>query len=161
MRAVDADPPRFRLVEEKDRLVLQLPQETLSAIGAMLGDVVPRFARYAWFIDAEGGALVFEGSPPSDRTYLMRQLGWTVCDSGDAVRGFRIHPTPNLAPFEIRLHVLTLGPVRPEAVLICQPHENADEAAMEKVLAGMCGRLERMVIDGLWILPPPGRRSPL
>jgi len=154
MKAVDADKPKFHLVREKDRLVLQLPPETLSEIEAMLRDVVPGFARYAWFIDAEGGALVFEGSPPSDRTYLMRQLAWSVCDAGDSVDGFRIHPTPNLAPFEIRLHVRTFGPVRPEAVLICQPHDKIDESAMEQALAGMRPRLEKMVIDGLWILPP-------
>jgi len=154
---VDEDKPKFRLLgpeDDKDRLELHLPQEKLDLIEGMLREVVPKFARYAWFIDAEGWPYAFEGSPPSDRTYLMRCLAAGLCAAEETASGVRIHPTPNLAPFEIRLHVQTLGPGRPQAVLICQPHDNADVAAMEQTIAGIRLRLEEMVVGGLWIVPP-------
>jgi len=154
---VDADRPGFRLLgPPEDRVELHLPQEKLDLVEGMLREVVPKFARYAWFIDAEGWPYAFEGSPPSDRTYLMRCLAAALCAAGEAASGIRIHPTPNLAPFEIRLHVQTLGPGRPQAVLICQPHENSDLAGMEQVIAGIRPRLETMVTEGLWIVPPEG-----
>ena len=154
---MDAHKPQFRLIEGGqggDHLQLHLPQETLDLVESMLREVVPKFARYAWFVDAEGWAFVFEGEPPSDRTYLMRCLASALCAAGEPAEGVRIHPTPNLAPFEIRLHVQTLGPGRPLAVLICQPQEDADLAGMERVLAGIRPRLESTVAGGLWIVPP-------
>ena len=154
---MDADKPRFELVpggRGEDRLQLHFPQETLDRIEGMIRDVVPKLARYAWFIDAEGWAFVFEGGPPSDRTYLMRELAWTVCQAGESVSAIRLHPTPNLAPFEIRLHVQTFGPGKPQAVLICQPHDDTDLAKLELVLAGIRPRLEEMVVGGLWVVPP-------
>jgi len=151
---VDHDKSGFRLLgPPEDRVALHLPQEALDLIEGMLRDVVPKFARYAWFIDAEGWAYAFEGAPPSDRTYLMRCVGFTLCRAGAPVDGIDVYPTPNLAPFEIRLHVQTLGPGRPQAVLICQPHDDADLAAMERTLAETRPRLEKMVTEGLWIIP--------
>ena len=154
---MNADNSGFRLLgpeDDKDRLELHLPQEKLDLIEGMLREIVPRFARYAWFFDAEGWPYAFEGAPPSDRTYLMRCLAAALCEAGEAASGIRVHPTPNLAPFEIRLHVQTLGPVRPEAVLITQPLEKADLPELERTIAGIRPRLEEMVVAGLWIVPP-------
>ena len=154
---MNADNSGFRLLgpeDDKDRLELHLPQEKLDLIEGMLREIVPKFARYAWFFDAEGWPYAFEGAPPSDRTYLMRCLAAALCEAGEAASGIRVHPTPNLAPFEIRLHVQTLGPVRPEAVLITQPQEKADLQELERTIAGIRPRLEQMVVAGLWIVPP-------
>jgi hypothetical protein len=126
----------------------------LSAIEGMLREVVPSHARYAWFIDAEGWAYVFEGSPPSDLTYLIRTLAWETCDAGKEVQGIRIHPTPTLGPFEVRIHLQTLGPLKPQAVLICALHPEANLSDLEEALAGIRPRLGAMVIEGLWIVPP-------
>ena len=154
--------PKFRLVGppgDEDRVELHLPQEKLDLIEKMLREVVPKYARYAWFIDSEGWPYAFEGEPPSDRTYLMRCLAAALCAAGEAASGIRMHPTPNLAPFEIRLHVQTLGPGRPQAVLITQPHENADLQELERMIAGIRPRLEEMVVAGLWIVPPGMKTS--
>lgn len=145
---VNVGGPRFRLIEGglgSDRPQLDLPQESLDLIERMLREIVPKFARYGWFIDAEGWAFVFEGEPPSDRTYLMRCLAHSLCRAGEPVDELRIHPTPNLAPFEVRLHVQTVGPGRPQAVLICQPQDHADLVRMEQALAGIRPRLESLV----------------
>jgi len=161
-RAVSDEKPRFRLLgpeDDKDRLELHLPQEKLDLIEKMLREVVPKYARYAWFIDAEGWPYAFEGEPPSDRTYLMRCLAAGLCTEGESASGMRTHPTPNLAPFEIRLHVQTLGPGKPQAVLISQPHDKADLAQMDQVIAGIRPRLEEMVVAGLWIVPPGMKTS--
>jgi hypothetical protein len=159
---VSEDKHRFELLQGgqgADRVELHLPQEKLDLIEGMLREVVPSLARYAWFIDAEGWAYAFEGSPPSDRTYLMRCLASALCAAGETANGIRMHPTPNLAPFEIRLHVQTLGPARPQAVLIVQPHDDADLQKLDRTLAGTRPRLEEMVVAGLWIVPPGTKRE--
>ena len=154
--------PRFRLLnggqgedEVDDHLELDLPQETLSAIEGMFREFVPGLARYAWLIAADGWAYVFEGAPPSDLTYLMRCLASSCCEAGEEVSGFCLRPTPTLAPFEIRLHVQTLGPGLPQAVLICAPRPEASSTELESAVAAIRPRLEKMVADGLWIVPSP------
>lgn len=142
----------------EDRLEVCLTESQDAQLQTELRELACRIGGHAWLIQVDGVLLGKGGDPPSELTFEMRKQAFesgAALESVEGVVGREARPGRTLRTIPQTVSAF----VRPLGVLIGMP---GTDSTFSDVLGDMSSsqvRIQRMILDALWVVPPPIRIS--